>query len=69
MIIMSSNQWKCDHNCPDWAARGEDCSAEGRVGGLARAYQLVTPDILGIQEASVHTVSYTHLTLPKNDSV
>ena len=54
MIIMSSNQWKCDKNSPDWAARGEDCSAEGRVGGLARAYQLVTPDILGIQEASVH---------------
>lgn len=54
MIIMSSNQWKCDRNLPDWAARGEDCSAEGRVGGLTRAYQRVTPDILGIQEASVH---------------
>ena len=50
MIIMSSNQWKCDKNSPDWAARGEDCSAEGRVGGLARAYQLVTPDILGIRK-------------------
>ncbi len=53
MIIMSSNQWKCDHNVPDWAARGEDCSAECRVNGLVHAYQSVNPDVLGIQEASV----------------
>lgn len=54
MIIMSNNQWKCDCNTPAWAARGEDCSAEARVDGLARAYQQITPDVLGIQEASVH---------------
>lgn len=54
MIIMSNNQWKCDYNTPDWEARGEDCSAESRVDGLVRAYQQVTPDVLGIQEASVH---------------
>ena len=53
MIIMSNNQWKCDSNQPAWAARGEDCSAERRVEGLARAYQQVAPDVLGIQEASV----------------
>jgi len=50
--ILSNNQWKCDNNSPDWAAKGEDCSAEGRVDGLARAYLSVMPDIIGLQEAS-----------------
>lgn len=53
MIIMSNNQWKCDHNAPAWEHRGEDCSAEARVGGLVRAYRQIVPDVLGIQEASV----------------
>lgn len=53
MILMSNNQWKCDANLPQWAQRGEDCSAEARVGGLLRAYQQIVPDVLGIQEASV----------------
>lgn len=53
MILMSSNQWKCDLNVLAWEARGEDCSAEARVDGLARVYRQVAPDVLGIQEASV----------------
>ena len=39
MLILSNNQWKCDGNCPAWAAKGEDCSAEARVKGLVRAYR------------------------------
>lgn len=53
MLILSNNQWKCDDNCPAWAQKGEDCSAETRVKGLVRAYQQIAPDVLGIQEASV----------------
>ena len=53
MLILSNNQWKCDGNCPAWAAKGEDCSAEARVKGLVRAYRQIAPDVLGIQEASV----------------
>jgi len=52
MRILSNNQWKCDSNAQAWLEKGEDCSAEGRVGGLARAYLSVMPDIIGIQEAS-----------------
>jgi len=54
MIIMSNNLWNNDSNQPLWAARGEDCSAEGRIGGLIRAYRSVMPDILGFQEMSRH---------------
>ena len=53
MILMSNNQWKNDINRPAWAERGEDCSAEGRVDGLVRAYTSVMPDLLGLQEVSV----------------
>ena len=54
MILMSNNQWKCDTNKPAWEEKGLDCSAEGRVGGLLRAYKEVMPDVLGLQEVSVH---------------
>ncbi len=53
MILMSNNQWKCDKNRDAWLERGEDCSAEARVGGLVRAYTSVMPDVLGLQEVSV----------------
>lgn len=54
MILMSNNQWKCDKNREAWLERGEDCSAEARVGGLVRAYTEIMPDVLGLQEVSVH---------------
>ena len=54
MILMSNNQWKCDTNRPAWIAMGEDCSAEGRVGGLVRAYKEILPDVIGLQEVSMH---------------
>lgn len=54
MIIMSNNLWNNDFNQPAWAAKGEDCSAEGRIGGLIRAYRSCMPDILGFQEMSRH---------------
>lgn len=54
MIILSSNQWKCDYNAPAWAAMGEDCSAEARVPKLVRAYREIGADILGLQETSPH---------------
>ena len=54
MILMSNNQWKCDSNKPAWEAMGLDCSAEGRVGGLIRAYKEILPDVMGLQEVSVH---------------
>ena len=53
MILMSNNQWKCDHNNDVWRAMGEDCSAEARVKGLVRAYKAVMPDVIGLQEVSV----------------
>jgi len=52
MLLMSNNQWKCDHNNETWRAMGEDCSAEARVKGLVRAYKAVMPDVLGLQEVS-----------------
>ncbi len=54
MILMSNNQWKCDYNNETWAAMGRDCSAEGRVQGLLRAYRAVLPDAMGLQEVSTH---------------
>lgn len=54
MRIMSSNQWKCDVNHPAWKARGEDSSSEGRIGGLVRAYRMILPDVIGLQEVSMH---------------
>lgn len=69
MILMSNNQWKNDKNNAVWAARGEDCSAEARVGGLVRAYLEIVPDVLGLQEVSVHLAelmmqSLGHAALP-----
>lgn len=52
MIILSNNQWKCDDNAEAWIARGEDCSAEARVGGLVRACLSVMPDVICLQESS-----------------
>ncbi len=54
MIIMSNNQWKCDYNLPAWEKMGLDCSAEARVKGLVKAYKAILPDILGLQEVSIH---------------
>ena len=54
MILMSNNQWKCDKNCDAWLRIGEDCSAEVRVQGLVRAYKQIMPDVLGLQEVSMH---------------
>lgn len=54
MILMSNNQWKCDKNNDTWKAMGEDCSAEGRVDGLVRSYLDVMPDVIGLQEVSLH---------------
>lgn len=54
MRLMSNNQWKCDKNNDAWRARGEDCSAEARVGGLVRAYNEILPDVMGLQEVSSH---------------
>lgn len=52
MRLMSNNQWKCDANNDVWRAMGEDCSAETRVKGLARAYREILPDVMGLQEVS-----------------
>ena len=52
--LMSNNQWKCDANRPVWIANGEDCSAEARVDGLVRAYKQALPDVIGLQEVSMH---------------
>jgi endonuclease/exonuclease/phosphatase family metal-dependent hydrolase len=54
MILMSNNQWKCDKNHEAWIAIGDDCSSEGRVDGLVRSYLEVMPDVLGLQEVSLH---------------
>ncbi len=54
MILMSNNQWKCDRNCAKWIEKGEDCSAEVRVEGLVKAYLQVMPDVIGLQEVSLH---------------
>ena len=50
--IMSNNQWKRDDNHPDWAARGENCSAEVRERGFVSVYKETRPDIIGFQEVS-----------------
>lgn len=50
--IMSHNVWKCDHNHPAWAAKGEDCSAAVRAKGMVRVYTETCPDIIGFQEMS-----------------
>ena len=50
--LMTNNVWNCDKNKPAWEAKGEDCSAEGRVGGLLRVYRETCPDVIGGQEVS-----------------
>ena len=69
MIILSNNLWNCDLNSPQWAAKGEDCSADARVDGLAKAYKTVLPDIIGYQEMSRYMEQILfkqmhHITLP-----
>ena len=54
--IMSHNIWGCDRNQPAWAERGEDCSAEARMPGMARVYTILKPDVIGLQEATHHVV-------------
>ena len=48
--LMTHNVWNHDNNDPRWEARGEDCSAQARVGGLLRIYEDTMPDIIGGQE-------------------
>lgn len=48
--LMSNNVWNCDNNCPDWAARGMDCSAPVRARVLAGIYASLAPDVIGMQE-------------------
>lgn len=50
--IMSNNLWYCDHNRPAWEAQGLDCSAVTRAKGFARVYDLLQPDVIGLQECS-----------------
>lgn len=50
--LMTHNVWNCDKNNPSWEARGEDCSAAARVGGLLRVYRETCPDVIGGQEVS-----------------
>lgn len=50
--IMSHNLWKCDHNRPEWEAKGNDCSAATRAKGMVRVYTETKPDIIGCQEMS-----------------
>jgi len=52
MRILSNNIWKCDENQPAWAEKGEDCSAQGRVDGLVRAYLQAMPQVIALQECS-----------------
>ena len=49
--FMSNNIWWCENNTPNWAEKGEDCSAEHRSKGFARVYDETAPDVIGIQEA------------------
>ena len=50
--IASNNIWNMDNNYPTWRDLGEDCSAEARMPGIARAFDEIAPDIVGLQEAS-----------------
>ena len=49
---MSHNVWNKNANSPEWEAKGEDCSATARIGGLLRVYRETMPDIIGGQEVS-----------------
>ena len=50
--LMTHNVWNCDKNFPSWEEKGEDCSAQARVGGLIRVYRETVPDVIGGQEVS-----------------
>ena len=50
--IMTHNQWKNDHNRPEWEEKGFDCSAKVRTKGFARVYRETLPDIISAQEIS-----------------
>lgn len=50
--VMSNNLWYCDQNRPSWAAKGLDCSAEVRAQGFAQVYEMLMPDVIGLQECS-----------------
>ena len=50
--LMTHNVWNRDSNSSEWAERGEDCSAQARVGGLLRVYRELLPDVIGGQEVS-----------------
>ena len=50
--IMTNNIWWCDSNQPAWEKNGEDCSAKARAGGFVRVYSELSPDVIGLQEAS-----------------
>ena len=50
--LLSNNIWNCDTNKSAWEEKGEDCSAEARMPGIARVYAELRPDIIGLQEAS-----------------
>lgn len=54
MIIMSNNQWNCNENAKAWIERGEDCSAQARMGKIVKAYlQDNLPDVICLQETSL----------------
>jgi len=49
---MTHDVWERDSNSSEWAEKGEDCSAQARVGGLLRVYRELLPDVIGGQEVS-----------------
>ena len=55
--IMTNNIWWCDSNQPAWEKNGEDCSAKARAGGFVRVYSELSPDVIGLQEASAKMVA------------
>ena len=63
--LMSNNIWNCDDNKTAWAERGEDCSAEARMPGIARVYAELRPDVIGLQEASHKIVDVLQYELQK----
>ena len=65
--LMSHNIWNCDVNKPGWEERGEDCSAEARMPGIARVYAETKPDVIGLQEASHKIVDVLMYELSKLD--
>ena len=56
--LMTHNVWNRDTNSPKWAEKGEDCSAQARVGGLLRVYRETLPDVIGGQEVSASGILF-----------